>query len=59
MSLLSSTFPLLIIQSQQIQSTNNPCYMYFQLINKVHRGTIVYVKESLFENYQSIYNEGK
>ena len=33
--------------------------MYFQLINKVHRGIVVYVKESLFENYWSIYNEGK
>lgn len=30
---------------------NNPYYMHFQLIDKVHLGTVVYRKESLFKNY--------
>lgn len=33
--------------------------MYFQLIDGVHRGAIMYKKGSLFKSYQSTENKGR
>lgn len=38
---------------------NSPHYMHFQLIDKVHMGTIMFRKESLFKNYYNTSNKSR